>query len=251
MLKCSVRRLAGAAAVGGVAAAVHWRTAPTLHAASTPPQHTFCWGKLVPGDSSERSAQTPPKALEKSPVLVEFWRSRASRVEQMSHGLNHAAALDSNGHLWAWGREAGSLPVRLPIREKISSLASTSDSLYAVTGGGRVVEWRDVDASLAHGATPTPTPIELSAAKAVSISAGERHLLIIDADGCVYGLGANDRGQLGVGKTAEELPSSNLPVRLNLRSKAISAACGNAHSIVALSGSKQTPDEFKRRFSHL
>ena len=105
------------------------------------------------------------------------------------------------------------------------------------------MEWRDVDASLAHGATPTPTPIELSAAKAVSISAGERHLLIIDADGCVYGLGANDRGQLGVGKTAE--------VRLNLRAKAISAACGHAHSIVALSGYQQTPDEFKRRFSHL
>ena len=80
---------------------------------------------------------------------------------------------------------AGPEPVALPCRSTIATVASTDNHLYAVTSSGAVLEWRDVDSSLAPGGPPPSEPKPMGGAlartRAVSVAGGAAHVLVVRA----------------------------------------------------------------------
>jgi alpha-tubulin suppressor-like RCC1 family protein len=194
----------------------------------------FCWGRLAP--ASAGMDHVPHKV--RTPIEVDFWSSRGLCVKQISYGTTHGAAIDDKGGLWAWGTACGPLPKRVPCSANITSLASTSDALYAVTNRGRVLEWRNLGVHMASDAPPTaePKPLggALSRVSAASVAAGNGHVLVVGSRGEVVSFGDNERGQCGIGS---EEPACSEPVLLKTLpagAKAAMAACGGAHSLVLL-----------------
>ena len=215
-------------------------SAPLLMQSAALTPRLFAWGRLVPAGNVE--AQVARKTRE--PADVRFWESKGLRLKQLSFGSNHGAALDDKGGLWAWGTEAGPVPVKVPCKAPLSALASTTTSLYAVTTKGRVVEWRDVDTQLAAAMDTTasltePKPLrgDLTRVTAKSIAAGDDHVLVVGSAGEVVAFGDNSRGQLGLGREPADTPRCEEPTLLKTMpagAQATHAACGAAHSVVAL-----------------
>ena len=217
-----------------------------MQTASDKPQ-LFAWGRLAPASH----AATPVHSKTREAMDVSFWSSRGLRVVQLSYGANHGAALDDKGGLWAWGQTSGAIPCRVPCRAPVSALASSLGSLYAVTSSGRVLEWRDLDAQLTNAerndvngsavaSVPEPKPLggALARTKAASIAAGDGHLLVVGRGGEVVAMGDNQCGQLGLGLDPAAEPLRDEPTLLTTLPpgvKATHAACGAAHSLVALS----------------
>ena len=198
----------------------------------------FAWGRLAPASDAE----TQVRVKTREPCDVSFWSAQGLTVKQLSYGESYGAALDNKGGLWAWGESAGPVPRRVPCKMPISSLASTSTGLYALTSKGRVLEWRDLDAALATPAALAEPPKQLGGAlartTATSIAAGDAHLLVVGKSGEVVVLGDNSRGQLGLGLDPATNPRRVEPTLLTTLpdgAKATSAACGAAHSLVVLS----------------
>ena len=200
--------------------------------AAPPTQRLFSWGLMRP---SETEKFTYCKEL---PSDVSFWASKGLRVVTMSYGAHHAAALDDRGGLWAWGGTAGPTPRQLPCRARITGLASTDASLYAVTKQGKVLEWRDLGAALS---AEKPLPAEpatlggaLAKVAATSIAAGAAHVLVVGRKGELVGFGDNKRGQLGLGPP-EEAPQFEAPTILPaVGGPVTAAACGGEHSVALL-----------------
>lgn len=222
----SLRRLAAlGGGVAAAAAALQAERRPCTASAAAAPQRLWCWGRLVPSagasapppaDDDPAGTASAPRLKERSPVDVSFWSAQGLRVEQMSFGAAHAAALDDRGNVWAWGANGsagGATPTRLapPPRGKYTSLTSTDGSLYAVTSGGAVLRWANLCDSFAPGpgpgAPPPPAVLggNLAGIAAAGISAGSSHVLVRSTAGQLYVFGGNERGQLGVGAMPDEL----------------------------------------------
>ena len=196
----------------------------------------FCWGRLAPASSTDSEVRW----REKTPVDISFWAAQGLRIKQMSYGAAHGVVLDDRGGLWAWGEETGPLPIKLPCRASVSSLASTQRNLYAVTSSGGVLEWRDLDHSIAASGKKAVEPRALGGAlaraSAAALAAGDAHIVVVTSAGELVSMGDNSHGQLGLGLSAAELPRSDEPRLLPaaLPAKATSAACGGAHSVAVL-----------------
>ena len=121
------------------------RCEPLLQQTESTAPLLFSWGRLAPTSDAE----TPVRIKTREPMQNSFWASRGLRVVQFSFGASHGAALDDQGGLWAWGEATGPTPRKLACAVPISKLVSSSSALYALTSKGRVIEWRDLDASLA------------------------------------------------------------------------------------------------------
>ena len=131
---------------------------PLLQQTASATPLLFSWGRLVPASSSLAEV----RQLERTPIDVSFWSSRGLRIQQMCFGTTHGAVLDDSGKLWAWSEASGPMPVQLPVRTRVASIASTDSHLYAITSHGRVLEWKDVDGQLQHqhqAPIPEPTPL--------------------------------------------------------------------------------------------
>ena len=206
-----------------------------IQQSSDAPPRLFCWGRLAPASAGDNSSV---RIRERAPVDVTFWSSQGLQIKEVCYGGTHAAVLDTSGGLWAWGEHTGPKPIRLQCRAALMSLASTQNSLYAVTSSGRVLEWRDLDRALTEGTLPPPepTPLQgaLSGVQAAQVAAGDEHILVIGRRGEVVAMGDNTRGQLGLADPAA-LPRCDKPTALQpLRAPAAAAACGGAHSVVCL-----------------
>ena len=115
--------------------------APLLQQTSSATPLLFCWGRLVPASD----VQTAVSLKVRNPTPIGFFESQGLKVKQLSYGGAHGAALDEKGKLWAWGEAAGPVPTELPCGgATITSVASTAESLYAVTSRGHVLEVRQL-----------------------------------------------------------------------------------------------------------
>lgn len=119
-----------------------------------------------------------------------------SNIVAISAGYFVSLALDSSGHVWAWG-----------------------DNRYGELGQGNNSDY--VGAVEVQGPKGTAGPLS----NIKMIAAGDWHCLALDADGKVWSWGYSQDGQLGDGPNHPRVNSSNLP-----------GAVVNTESIGQLSG---------------
>lgn len=131
-----------------------------------------------------------------------FLPVKAVRVEA---GGDSTFALDSLGRVWSWGRGDnfqlgdGGLNDRATPQlvfglDKIVSISAGPYDVAAVRSDGTLWYWGGEDYQ-------EPTQITGLQGKAISVSNGEGHILVLLEDGRVISLGNNDSGQLGDGTT--------------------------------------------------
>ena len=134
----------------------------------------------------------------------------------ISSGGANSRALDSSGHLWAWGyNDAERLGDGTPSTRHIP-LAVTPDRTYttvsagthhslALDSSGHLWAWGyNRDGQLGDGTTTTErhTPVAVTPDRTyIAVSAGSDHSLALDRSGHLWAWGYNSYGQLGDGTT--------------------------------------------------
>lgn len=150
-------------------------------------------GPVVPWGDDTHGEGAPPAA--------------ASKVSQVSGGLNHALALASNGRIFAWGDNTyGQL--QAPTTLVWQAVAAGSYHNLALTRNGSVTQWGDQS----RGQANVPTNLDTI----VSIAAGGYHSLALSSAGKVTAWGSNNSGQTSV----PDLPGG-----------AVAIAAGGYHSL--------------------
>ncbi|WP_249901538.1 S-layer homology domain-containing protein [Paenibacillus sp. PK3_47] len=101
-----------------------------------------------------------------------------------------------------------STPVRVALPGPAIYIAGGDSTSFAILEDGSVYAWGyNSNGQLGNGTTTTPQllPVQVnglpSGVKAVQVSGGYRHTLIVMENGDVYAMGYNSNGQLGTGNT--------------------------------------------------
>ena len=159
----------------------------------------------------------------------------------VSAGSYHSLALDSTGHLWAWGANlSGQLgdgtttrrraPVEItPDRTYIAVSAGVYYSL-ALDRSGHLWAWGDnVYGQLGDGTTTDRhTPVAVTPDRTyIAVSAGGSHSLALDRSGHLWAWGDNVYGQLGDGTTTDR----HTPVAVTPDRTYIAVSAGGSHSL--------------------
>jgi len=129
-------------------------------------------------------------------------------------GGQHSLALDSNGGLWAWGRNTfGQLGIAVgdtTNRSQPTPLTSAGTGFTAIYAGDRFsIAFKATDGSLwawgyngngelGLGDTIDRQTPQLVAGKYIAIVAGGNHVLALKTDGTLWAWGDNSAGQLGI-----------------------------------------------------
>ena len=133
-------------------------------------------------------------------------------VTTLAAGYGFSLALDSAGHLWAWGaNEAGQLglgtttdqavPQRVPNLPALKAISAGGSHVLAMTRDGTLFSWGANDCGqLGDGTTiPRSTPLKVQGLPPVeAMAAGFRHNLALDRNMRLWVWGNNDHLQLGL-----------------------------------------------------
>jgi hypothetical protein len=156
-------------------------------------------------------------------------------ITDIASGLNHVLAVDNQGRLRAWGRNAeGQLgdgtttqrnsPTLTGSLGLVKVAAGETHSIAINTNGDVYVWGTGLEGQLGLGATtqalvPTNLPM---VGPFVDVAAGRHHSLVLHADGTVYAFGRNDEGQLGLGDNTDR----NVPTALTALTSEVRAIEG-------------------------
>ncbi|MCL1995475.1 MAG: hypothetical protein FWG63_04630 [Defluviitaleaceae bacterium] len=158
-------------------------------------------GEMGQGTLGVLSTPTPP-----TPIM--------NNIVAVSVGGWHTMAIDSNGTLWGWGNNIGSIlgdgtnffgtsnPVSSPIviRENIVAVSASSPYTMAIDTNGTLWGWgnnqfgRLGDGTTAHRSAPVQIRENIAA-----IHTGGLHTMAVDNNGVLWAWGRNQYGQLGDG----------------------------------------------------
>lgn len=205
-------------------AAGGWHTCALMDDATV-----WCWGlnnagQLGNGTTSDANTPNP------TPVQV----TGLTGVVSISAGAAHTCAIKTDGTTWCWGANGdGQLGDNathqicdmspFPPDDCSPSAVQVSGLLEAVTvsaGGSHTCAIRSNDTvwcwgwnnqgQVGDGTTVTPraTPVLVTALPtAVAIDGGLGHTCAVRSDGTVWCWGWNNRGQIGVGSAAQNVPT--------------------------------------------
>ena len=181
-------------------------------------------------------------------IPVEITALSGKVITAIAASLNHSLAIDSDGEVWAWGRnfhgqlgDGTEINSCIPIQitalsgKGIIAIAAGGSQSMAIDSAGDVWAWgRNHLGQLGDGTyTQRNTPVKINALFGkgiIAIATGENHSMAIDADGDVWAWGSKDYGQLGDGTTGYY---SHTPIQITaLSDKGITAiAAGGSHSM--------------------
>ncbi|MCL2556286.1 MAG: hypothetical protein FWE03_04650 [Firmicutes bacterium] len=130
----------------------------------------WAWGSNQAGQLGDGMGGMGNFSNSDTPILVNTnGRMNDAKVREISAGGGHSLAIDEHGYLWAWGSNGvGQLGSEQENTAFVPILANTNGRMY-------------------------------NNAKAISISAGGSHSLVIDEHGYLWAFGGNWDGQLGDG----------------------------------------------------
>ena len=163
------------------------------------------------------------------------------RIVQISCGLTHMGALDSNGNVYLWGSEQfGKLgngvssdvrefPVLLPNINNIKQIICSAHSTHLLSDAGKVYTCgRNEFGQLgldSKGDVYVPTEIH-GLPYIIQVQAGSFHSVFLSTEGEVYVCGDNESGQLGTG----DLRRRYVPEKIRGLPLINQIACGNLHT---------------------
>ncbi|WP_075983178.1 RCC1 domain-containing protein [Bacillus massilinigeriensis] len=157
-----------------------------------------------------------------------------SKVKMVSAGTYNSLAVQSNGHVYAWGaNDKGSLGIgseglftSKPTRvvdtsgkyylQQIKQVDGGSEHSVAVANNGTIYTWgENVYGKLGNGKEASSydmsfkggnsnIPVKLSLKNVVQAEAGAEHTVALTSDGSVYAWGSNEYGQLGLSINTEK-----------------------------------------------
>ncbi len=154
------------------------------------------------------------------------------RIVAIAAGNGHSIALDAEGNLHSWGRNAsgilgqGTVGGVRAVPALVSSTTGTQAGVTAVAAGANYTLALAVDGTVhawgtnaqgqlgssatLGGALSVPTPVattgssSLAGKSVVAIAGGQQHALAVASDGTLHSWGANGASQLGWGGTTNQ-----------------------------------------------
>ena len=160
------------------------------------------------------------------PKQVEFGEGVV--IKQIAVGEYHAVALDTEGNVWAWGRNNyyqlgnngsdSNIPVKVTGIPKVTRITSGTNSVMAVTEDNKLVVWgQNAYGELGTGSNTnkiTPTIVN-GIHDVLDVQGGKNHYLLLKTTGEIYSVGSNLYSQLGIDlgertriNTFEKIPSN-------------------------------------------
>jgi len=137
------------------------------------------WNSKADGSGDGFTDKQPVKDLtDKDGESIGLYAQWSVPVAAVSGGWYHSAALDTNGDIWAWGRNQ-----------------------YGQLGNGAT--------------TNSSVPVKVTAAaKFTAVETGDAHTLALDTGGNLWTWGYNYNGQLGIGSSGNPSESRSSPVKI-------------------------------------
>ena len=171
--------------------------------------------------------------------------------QSASGGLYHSLAIDSDGKLWAWGKnhngelgnnDAGndsSVPVEIRADKTWKSVSTGGVHSLAIDSDDKLWAWgSNSSGQLGNNdaGTDSAVPVEIRSDKTWQlVSGGHSHSLAIDSDGKLWVWGYNGSGQLGNNDTGTD---SAVPVEIRSDKTWQSVSAGGSHSLAIDSDGK-------------
>lgn len=185
----------------------------------------WAWGDNISGELGDGSSNNNRT----SPVQVSI--PAGVEIVALAAGGMHSAALDSSGGVWTWGaNDDGELglgynnsvlvtvptQVTVPGGKTITAIAAGYEHTLALASDGTVWAWgNNLLGQLGLNDTAdrtSPVQVTMPGDRSIAvIAAGRQHSLAAATDGTVWAWGADSKGQLGDGGTADQ----HSPVQVN------------------------------------
>lgn len=185
-------------------------------------------GGLWRWGANDSDLALPPGHSERRPTRV----FADTQWAQVAVGSRHILLISAEGHLYSWGSNdnnalglgpqaegnpyPGAEPQLIDNRLPWVQIAAGDDSSYARLDDGTMFAWGNpADGRLGIGSVPdgqnVSWPTQVGGVWS-DVSAGDRFALALSRSRQLYGFGANDQGQLGIGTQTDELrPTVILP----------------------------------------
>jgi alpha-tubulin suppressor-like RCC1 family protein len=186
------------------------------------------------GNGTTGSSTTPRKV-----------NSLSSGVLAIAAGRDHCLAIKSDGTVWAWGNNtAGEVgdgstvnrttPVNVSLPGPAVQVEAGAEHSVALLADGSVYCWgKGSRGALGTGGTArklTPTKVGGGLPSIAQIGVGRDHTLTISGSGELWVWGFDDSGQLGDGKTTNQLS----PERVMIAGNPLQVGGGRNYSVVLL-----------------
>ncbi|MBE3556789.1 MAG: cell wall-binding repeat-containing protein [Firmicutes bacterium] len=193
----------------------------------------WAWGANPTGEIGNGEQQT----IQETPTPVVGLTGAIA----VAAGGQHSLALDSNGHVWAWGfNSSGQLgdgthtqrntPVQVQGLSDVAAIAAGDNFSLALKKDGTVWSWgSDQFGQLGNGTqVGSPTPVKVIGLSGVeAISAGGGFALALRYDGTVWAWGGNAYGILGDGTFSDQ----ESPVQVQRLTDVIAIDASYQHSM--------------------
>ncbi|AKF86695.1 hypothetical protein MFUL124B02_31355 [Myxococcus fulvus 124B02] len=198
----------------------------------------WAWGQNVSGQLGTGATST---TVQSQPTRVHGLPA----IKALAAGIAHSLALDVTGDVWVWGQNANGqgglgntggtvlVPTRVAALSGIQSIAANGNYSLALGSDGRLWAWGQnnlgqVGTGSTSAAVSTPTQVQpLPTMRAMA--AGVNHVLALDADGRVWGWGANSSAQVGTGAVSATVLT---PTQAQGFPRASAVAAGAGHSLL-------------------
>jgi alpha-tubulin suppressor-like RCC1 family protein len=172
--------------------------------------HIWAWGW-------NHNGQLGDPAKHSDVYSTPFQVPALQNIASVSAKGNDSYALDTTGHVWAWGQDyagQGGAPTQVTGLPTIVSVAAGTNHALGLTADGYVWAWGSNQYGQVGDGGPTGwrSPVQLSGiSNVVSVSATDKSSFAVRSDGTAWSWGVNWFGQLGDGTTTQR----NMPVQVS------------------------------------